>query len=233
MWRKQAWELVIRFSAHGISRMMRLHGEVERQSEQITFPEVARSEFRLPSALSKSVVRIYGVCLGALPHIHCVQATGNSNIRSGNISSVSATQTHRHWGKIRHPFAQLVSYMWAVPAIPWPTDKILYVVPCSECCRPQCCAVPSPRSAAIRKGRWRAASALLGYSPWLASQNVDSTQVPLRADQDMMTFWADLRPRTLNYWLRNLQSKAHRFEVAGPRVRISQQLNANGTTNRS
>jgi hypothetical protein len=28
----------------------------------------------------------------------------------------------------------------------------------------------------------------------------------------MMTFWADLRARTLNYWLRNMQIKSSDFE---------------------
>ena len=37
---------------------------------------------------------------------------------------------------------------------------------------------------------------------------VDLTRVPDPADQDMMTFWVDLRARALNYWLRNMQGKA-------------------------
>jgi hypothetical protein len=35
----------------------------------------------------------------------------------------------------------------------------------------------------------------------------------------MMTFWADLRPQFLNYWLRNLQSKAHDLEYSKPQIK--------------
>jgi hypothetical protein len=45
-------------------------------------------------------------------------------------------------------------------------------------------------------------------------QYVDFVRVPNRADQDTMTFWADLRPRTLNYWLRNMQIKSGDVEDA-------------------
>ena len=45
---------------------------------------------------------------------------------------------------------------------------------------------------------------------------VDPVRVPDYADQDMMTFWTDLRPRALNYWLRNLQSSGHDPGMLGP-----------------
>jgi hypothetical protein len=47
---------------------------------------------------------------------------------------------------------------------------------------------------------------------------VDLVRVPNQADQDMMTFWVDLRPRKLNYWLRNLQNKAQNLEKATEQV---------------
>jgi len=41
---------------------------------------------------------------------------------------------------------------------------------------------------------------------------VDCARVPIHADQDMMTFWTNLRPRTLNYWLKNLPHHVTDFE---------------------
>ena len=38
--------------------------------------------------------------------------------------------------------------------------------------------------------------------------------VPELANQDMMSFWVDLRSSALNYWLRNLQGKGHRAAPA-------------------
>jgi hypothetical protein len=43
---------------------------------------------------------------------------------------------------------------------------------------------------------------------------VDFIRTPDLANQDMMSFWNGLRPRALNYWLRNLQSKVHRAPPA-------------------
>jgi hypothetical protein len=50
---------------------------------------------------------------------------------------------------------------------------------------------------------------------------VDFVRVPDRADQDTMTFWADLRPRTLNYWLRNMQIKSSDGEHQAPLNKFS------------
>jgi hypothetical protein len=36
------------------------------------------------------------------------------------------------------------------------------------------------------------------------AQYVDPRIVPHQANPDVMSFWADLRPRALDYWLRNL-----------------------------
>ena len=48
---------------------------------------------------------------------------------------------------------------------------------------------------------------------------VDPVRLPCRADQDMMSFWANLSPRALNYWLRNLQGEDHDFKVLGPQIK--------------
>jgi asparagine synthase (glutamine-hydrolysing) len=121
--------------------------------------------------------------------------------------------------EIRHPFADLrmLRYMLAVPAIPWARDKYLIrramrkVLPAPVLKRPKTPLTGDPQ--------WEAALHL--GLPQLLSRGglesyVDPTRVPDRADQDMMAFWADLRPRALNYWLGNLQSQTLELENLGP-----------------
>ena len=117
--------------------------------------------------------------------------------------------------EIRHPFVdlRLLRYMLAVPAIPWARDKYLLR-------RAMRRSIARP-SAAAAKVPVERRSAMGGRAPaWLArhcspklglEKYVDPTRVPDQANHDMMTFWADLRPRTLNYWLRNLRTKAERI----------------------
>jgi asparagine synthase (glutamine-hydrolysing) len=118
--------------------------------------------------------------------------------------------------EFRHPFVdlRLLRYMLAVPAIPWARDKYLLrramrgILPDPVLRRPK-----SPLSG---DPRWEAALRC-GLAPLLPARGleryVDPTRMPHQVNQDMMTFWADIRPRTLNYWLRNLQSKPDRFKA--------------------
>jgi asparagine synthase (glutamine-hydrolysing) len=121
--------------------------------------------------------------------------------------------------EIRHPFADLrmLRYMLAVPAIPWARDKYLIrramrkVLPAAVLKRPKTPLTGDPQwEAALRLGLPR----LLPQAG--LARYVDPTRVPDQADQDMITFWADLRPRTLNYWLGNLQSQTPELENLDP-----------------
>jgi asparagine synthase (glutamine-hydrolysing) len=117
--------------------------------------------------------------------------------------------------EFRHPFVdlRLLRYMLAVPAIPWAREKYLVR-------RAMRGVLPDPvvrrhKSPLTGDPYWQSARRLR-LAPLLPAlrleEYVDFTRVPGRADQDMMTFWADLRPRTLNYWLRNMQIKSSELE---------------------
>jgi asparagine synthase (glutamine-hydrolysing) len=120
--------------------------------------------------------------------------------------------------EIRHPFVdlRLLRYMLAVPAIPWARDKYLVrramrgVLPGPVLRRPKTPLTGDPQ--------WEGALRL-GLPPLRPAAGLEKfvriAAVPDQADQDMMTFWADLRPRALNYWLQNLHATAN---VASERV---------------
>jgi asparagine synthase (glutamine-hydrolysing) len=107
--------------------------------------------------------------------------------------------------------------MLAVPAIPWARDKYLLrramagVLPSPLLCRPK-----SPLSG---DPQWEAARCH-GRAPLLPEPGlgkyVNPVRLPSQADQDMMSFRANLSPRALNYWLRNLQSEGHDPKVLWP-----------------
>ncbi len=109
--------------------------------------------------------------------------------------------------EMRLPFVdlRLLRYMFAVPGLPWCRDKYLVrramrnMLPHPVLERPKTPLNGDPQ--------WEAALRLglppLQPTPQLA-QYVDLSVVPDRANRDMMLFWADLRPRALDYWLRNL-----------------------------
>jgi asparagine synthase (glutamine-hydrolysing) len=116
--------------------------------------------------------------------------------------------------EVRHPFVdlRLLRYMLAIPAIPWGREKYLVrramrdLLPASVLRRPKSPLAGDPQ--------WEGACTL-GLAPLLPAARlekyVDSGRVPAQADQDVIAFWVHLRPRALNYWLRNLQIKAHSF----------------------
>ncbi len=117
--------------------------------------------------------------------------------------------------EIRHPFVdlRLLRYMLAVPAVPWCDRKYLLrramrgVLPVPVLRRPKSPLVGTPQW----EGTLRS-----GLSPLRPVGGLEKyvIQTPDLANQDMMNFWVGLRPRALNYWLRNLQSKVRRAPPA-------------------
>jgi hypothetical protein len=143
--------------------------------------------------------------------------TGHSKGRSGSIYSVSL---------MRKQLAPLLSSgiplstcaccatCWQFPVVPWCREKYLIrramrgILPAQVLRRSK-----SPLSG---DPQWEAtlSCGLAPLSPVRGLEKyVDSIRMPHQVNQDMMTFWADMRPRTLNYWLRNLQSKPDRFKA--------------------
>jgi asparagine synthase (glutamine-hydrolysing) len=117
--------------------------------------------------------------------------------------------------EFRHPFLdlRLHRYMLAVPVVPWCREKYLIrramwgILPDQVLGRPKSPLTGDPQ--------WDAACNL-GPAPLRPAAGlekyVDFIRVPDLAGQDMMNFQAALRPRTLNYWLRNLQRKTDDLE---------------------
>jgi hypothetical protein len=99
--------------------------------------------------------------------------------------------------------------MLAVPVIPWCREKYL-VRRAMQGVLPEK-VLRRPKSPLRGDSQWENARRLgmnkldpaLGLEAY-----VDIARVPDRASQDMIDFWVDFRPRALNYWLRNLRSKA-------------------------
>jgi asparagine synthase (glutamine-hydrolysing) len=116
--------------------------------------------------------------------------------------------------EVRHPFVdlRLLRYLLAVPVVPWCREKYLVrramqeVLPTPVLRRPKSPLTSDP---AWEGARRFGLTALLPAARF--EKYVDSIRVPKQPDQDMTTFRVDLRPRALNYWLRNLHVKAHAF----------------------
>jgi asparagine synthase (glutamine-hydrolysing) len=120
--------------------------------------------------------------------------------------------------EFRHPFVdlRLLRYMLAVPVVPWCREKYLIrramrgILPDQVLRRSKSPLSGDPQWEAVRN---------LCPAPLLPAAGlekyVDFIRVPDLAGQDMMNFRAALRPRTLNYWLRNLHRKAHDLENQG------------------
>lgn len=113
--------------------------------------------------------------------------------------------------EFRHPFVdlRLLRYMLAVPVVPWCRGKYLVrramrdALPAEVLRRPKSPLTGDPRWESARR------TGLAALQPALPLQEyVDPVRVPDQADQDMITFWVNLRPRAFNYWLRNLHSRA-------------------------
>jgi len=119
----------------------------------------------------------------------------------------------------RHPFVdlRLLRYMLAIPAVPWCRQKYLVrramkgVLPEPVLCRPKSPLTGDPQWEEARRLGLIAFEPDAGLEPY-----VDGIRVPDQTNQDMINFWVDFRPRALNYWLRNSQTK--------PRDLASEQL---------
>ncbi len=109
--------------------------------------------------------------------------------------------------EMRLPFVdlRLLRYMFSVPGLPWCRDKFLIrralrdMLPLPVLKRPKTTLTGDPQWEAVL----RLGLPPLQSTPELA-RYVDGSVVPDRVSQDMMSFWCDLRPRALDYWLRNL-----------------------------
>jgi len=116
--------------------------------------------------------------------------------------------------EFRHPFVdlRLLRYMLAVPVVPWCREKYLIrramreVLPAQVLRRPKSPLTGDPRW----EGARRLGVATLDPEAGL-EKYVDYIRSADPADQDMIAFWIDLRPRALNYWLRNLQGDGDDF----------------------
>jgi asparagine synthase (glutamine-hydrolysing) len=119
--------------------------------------------------------------------------------------------------ELRHPFVdlRLLRYMLAVPVVPWCERKQLLRRAMKGSLPPP--VLRRPKSPLVGAPQWEG-TRRCGRSPLRPAAEfekyVDFIRVSDQVNQDMMTFWVDLRPKALNYWLRNLRSKGHRAAPA-------------------
>jgi asparagine synthase (glutamine-hydrolysing) len=93
---------------------------------------------------------------------------------------------------------RLLRYMLAVPVVPWCRGKYLVRRAMRDALPAE--VLRRPKSPLTGDPRWESASrtGLAALQPALRLQEyVDPVRVPDQADQDMITFWVDLRPRAL------------------------------------
>ena len=122
--------------------------------------------------------------------------------------------------EVRHPFldVRLLSYLLAVPTVPWCRSKYLLrramreMLPEPVLRRPKAPLINDP---------WTERMLECGLPPLipapLLNQYVDvnrASQAPVR---DRNRFWVDFRTRSLNYWLRN-QSLARHNSAYSPQI---------------
>jgi asparagine synthase (glutamine-hydrolysing) len=109
--------------------------------------------------------------------------------------------------EVRHPFVdlRLLRYLLAVPAIPWCRGK--YLLRRAMRGRLPKSVLRRPKSPLVRDP-WTDRVLECGLPPLIADPRletyVDTTRVPGIVAGNESRFWLDLRPRALNYWLRNL-----------------------------
>jgi asparagine synthase (glutamine-hydrolysing) len=221
---KTAVELVVRSRRIPfLRRLVRpLQARWSGQSERSPFPEWLNQDFASQLHLRE---RWELVERSAPPCPHPFRPEAYRSFESPRwelLFSQSDAEAIGAAAEFRHPFVdlRLLRYMLAVPAIPWARDKYLLrramrgILPDPVLMRPK-----SPLSG---DPQWEAALSC-GLAPLLPAcgleKYVDPIRTPRQVNQDMMTFWADLRPQFLNYWLRNLQSKAHDLEYSKPQIK--------------
>ncbi len=127
--------------------------------------------------------------------------------------------------EFRHPFVdlRLLRFMLAVP-VPWCREKYLLRRAMKNELPSQ--VLRRPKTPLQGDPLWESARTL-GHTPLKPAAGlerfVDYVRLPDEMDRDVIAFWMNLRPRALNYWLRNLRTAAldwnsQRFEnerVAG------------------
>ncbi|HEX3351862.1 MAG TPA: asparagine synthase-related protein [Terriglobales bacterium] len=177
------------------------------QSEQSAFPAWLNRDFATGLKLQERWDEI--MRLWSQPSHHPLRPESYRSCQSDAEATGAAAE-------IRHPFAdvRLVRYMMSVPAIPWAREKYLVrramrgVLPAAILRRRKSPLSGDPYWDAARRLDWRALCPAPGPEKY-----IDRVRVPGRVGQDIMSFWTDLRPRALNYWLRNLPCKMHCLEA--------------------
>ena len=129
---------------------------------------------------------------------------------------------------VRHPFfdLRLVKFLIALPALPWSSDKELLrgaargVLPNAVRLRRKCPLAADPIVALLQQpesawlDRFEAVPALERY--------VRRNYIPrLFRETDIWTAWINLRPISLNYWLKSAWPGACRTKLSGAEIRVS------------
>jgi asparagine synthase (glutamine-hydrolysing) len=213
---KAAWDLVVRSRRVPFLRrlMHPLKARRSLQAERSYFPEWLDKDFESRLHLRERWEDIERSAAAPCPHPLRPASYGSFQgpLWESLFSQWDAEATGAA-AEVRHPFVdlRLLRYMLAVPAIPWSREKYLLrrvmngVLPAPVLRRPKSPLTGDPQ---WQDARHSGLGALLPAARF--EKYVDLISVPDHADQDMIAFWVDLRPRSLNYWLRNL-SKARGF----------------------
>jgi asparagine synthase (glutamine-hydrolysing) len=207
---KNAWELVVRSRRIPFLRgiLQRLKSRWTGELEKAGYPRWLDQDFASRFQLRERYEENGRLWTAALRHPLRPEAYRSFDGPTWDyFFSQCDAQAIGTAAEMRHPFLdlRLLRFMFSVPGIPWCRDKYLVrramrrALPAPVLKRPKTPLTGDPQwEGALRLGlpTLRPAARLEKY--------VDIMAVPNQVNQDMMTFWADLRPHALNYWLRNL-----------------------------
>jgi asparagine synthase (glutamine-hydrolysing) len=153
------------------------------------------------------------------PSPHPVRPVAYRSFNSGLWESLfqgwDAGQTMAAF-EVRHPFVdlRLLRYLLAVPAIPWCRAKYLVrramrgTLPEAVLRRPKAPLIGDPvldRVEEFAPPRLEAVPALRAF--------VDPERVSWPTGDGRTAFWTNFRPRSLNYWLKNLQPRPYHIHI--------------------
>ena len=216
---KSACELVVRSRRIPfLGRIVRALKTGSRAPRQSAFPEWLNQDFLSRLQLRERWEEIQRSWAGPCPHPWRPDAYRSfQGLLWDRLFAQSDAETTGVAAEIWHPFVdlRLLRFMLAVPVVPWCEQKYLVrqsmerELPSEVLRRPKTPATCDPLWDKIRRSRTAALIPAFELAKY-----VDLTRVPDPADQDMMTFWVNLRARALNYWLRNMQGKARRAAPA-------------------
>ncbi len=209
---KSGWESVIRSRrVPFVSRLSRqLRTLWNRQSEWPSFPEWLNPDFSRRLGLRQRWAEYERV--SSSPHPYRSEAYRYvEGVPWHDLFSRFDPEVTGVAAEARHPFLdlRLLRYMLAVPVIPWCREKYLVrramqrLLPAKVLRRPKSPLRGDSQWEDARRLGMKKLEPLPGLEPY-----VNVKGVPDRAGQDMINFWVDFRPRALNYWLRNLESRA-------------------------